>query len=57
MLNGCGIVYSLTAPAAPGDKWYETILYSFTGVNDRGYPLPGLVIGTNGALYGVFGAD
>jgi len=32
MLNGCGIVYSLTAPAAPEDKWYETILYSFTAL-------------------------
>jgi len=49
---GCGIVYSLTPPASPGGAWTETVLHSFTGGGDGGYPYGGLVIGKGGVLYG-----
>jgi uncharacterized repeat protein (TIGR03803 family) len=48
---GCGTVFSLTPPPSPGGAWMKTLLYTFTGGGDGGYPL-GLVIDNNGALYG-----
>jgi uncharacterized protein YceK len=50
---GCGTVFQLTPPPAPGGAWTETIIYSFTGVNgDGAYPAASVVRGANGALYG-----
>lgn len=52
---GCGTVFSLSPPAggpsAPG-AWTENVLYSFTGGNDGGAPVAGVVIGGDGVLYG-----
>ncbi|MGD0364586.1 MAG: choice-of-anchor tandem repeat GloVer-containing protein [Bryobacteraceae bacterium] len=51
--EGCGTVFQLTAPATPGGAWTETVIYSFTALNDDGaYPTAGLVLGKNGVLYG-----
>jgi uncharacterized repeat protein (TIGR03803 family) len=36
--TGCGAVYELSPPAVTGGPWKETTLYSFTGVNDGGFP-------------------
>jgi uncharacterized repeat protein (TIGR03803 family) len=52
-----GIVFRL-APASNGG-WTETVLYSFTGHNDGGFPQAGVAIDRAGALYGttVAGGD
>jgi len=47
---GLGTIYKLT-PAAGG--WTESILYSFSGEKDGGYPYGGLIIDASGNLYGV----
>ena len=44
--NNVGTVFKIT-PAST-----ETILYSFTGASDGGNPEAGLVMGSNGNLYG-----
>jgi uncharacterized repeat protein (TIGR03803 family) len=44
-----GIVYELS-PSAGG--WLETILYSFTGKSDGGWPSSGLILDAAGNLYG-----
>jgi hypothetical protein len=50
---GCGTLFSLTPPAAPGGAWTETV-YIFPGGGKGGsYPGGGVVIGTGGVLYGV----
>jgi hypothetical protein len=52
-VDGCGAVFQLAPPAAPGSAWTESVIYSFTGVNgDGAYPAASVVIGKNGALYG-----
>ncbi len=35
-----------------GSTWTETVLHNFTGGSDGGYPIGGLVVGSNGMLYG-----
>lgn len=45
-----GTVFRL-APNSNG-SWTETILYSFTGAADGGYPYSSLVFDSHGALYG-----
>lgn len=50
--SGCGIVFSMTPPAAEGARWTETILHSFTGGADGCGPGSGVVFGRNGVLYG-----
>ena len=51
--NGCGTVFQLTPPLAPGDAWTEAVLYSFSGQNgDGGFPGGSVVLGDNGVLYG-----
>jgi len=48
---GCGTVFSLTPPAAPGSAWTEAVLYAFsTSSSANNYP--GLAIGSGGVLYG-----
>ena len=47
---GAGTVYQLTPS---GDGWAETILYSFMGDKDGGYPYGGLILDAAGNLYGV----
>lgn len=48
-----GTVFELAPPASPGGAWTETVLHSFTGKNGDGAgPNAGVVIGSNGVLYG-----
>jgi uncharacterized repeat protein (TIGR03803 family) len=55
--NGCGVVYKLT-PTAHG-PWEETVLHTFTGGTDGGYPWDQLVFDSAGNLYGTadYGGD
>jgi uncharacterized repeat protein (TIGR03803 family) len=47
---GCGVVYKLT-PGSGG--WTETVLYTFTGGKDGGFPISGnLVLDQAGNLFG-----
>ena len=50
--SGAGTIFQLSPPAAPGGKWTETILYSFTGGADGFAPNPGLIEDGAGDLYG-----
>jgi uncharacterized repeat protein (TIGR03803 family) len=52
---GCGTVFSLTPPAAPGGAWTEAVLYSFNGASDGYGPPAGPTLGSGGVLYGVTG--
>lgn len=47
--DGFGTVFELTKSKS---TWGETILYSFTGQSDGGYPYFGLAIDSTGNLYG-----
>jgi uncharacterized repeat protein (TIGR03803 family) len=49
--SGAGTIFSLRPPAAPGDAWIETNIYTFAGGADGIAPLQTPVIG-KGALYG-----
>jgi len=53
-LPGCGTVFQLAPPQAPGGDWSEAVLYNFTGApNDGASPWAGIgAIGANGAVYG-----
>jgi len=46
---GYGVVFRLSRA---GSGWVETPLYNFQGGSDGEYPLAGVVIGPDGALYG-----
>jgi uncharacterized repeat protein (TIGR03803 family) len=48
-----GTVFELT-PTSSG--WNETVIYSFTGGNDGGNPLGGVILDTPGNLYGTTAA-
>lgn len=47
-----GAVFSLTPPSQPGGSWTLTVLHNFSGGDDGGNPVAGLVIGDDGTLYG-----
>jgi uncharacterized repeat protein (TIGR03803 family) len=47
--GGCGTVFKLTPK---GKKWAETVLYSFTSDPDGAHPSAGLVMDSDGNLYG-----
>jgi uncharacterized repeat protein (TIGR03803 family) len=61
---GCGTVFQLAPPAAPGGAWTETVLYHFVAPYappyttcpaeqcDASSPVGGVVFGPHGALYG-----
>jgi len=50
---GCGTVFELKPPAVPGGDWTESVIYSFAGPPyDGEETYAGLVIGSNGTLYG-----
>lgn len=55
--SSCGTVFELDPPSSPGGDWTETVLYSFQGGADGGYPNG--VTYHDGKLYGttVFGGD
>ncbi|HLW69023.1 MAG TPA: choice-of-anchor tandem repeat GloVer-containing protein [Candidatus Binataceae bacterium] len=50
--SNSGTVFALTPPPISGGAWSESVLYAFTGINDGGEPLAGLLLAPNGALYG-----
>jgi uncharacterized repeat protein (TIGR03803 family) len=53
---GCGTVFQLTPPATPGGSWAETVIYRFTGTDgDGAYPFGGVILASNGKLYGTTG--
>jgi hypothetical protein len=56
-VSGCGTVFELDPPASPGGSWTKTVLYSFAGAGDGGYP--NAVVYQGGILYGTvtFGGD
>jgi uncharacterized repeat protein (TIGR03803 family) len=48
-----GSVFQLQPPAAPGGRWQESLLYSFTGANgDGSLPTAAPAVGPQGELYG-----
>jgi uncharacterized repeat protein (TIGR03803 family) len=49
---GCGTIFELSPPIAPGAPWTETILYKFLGGNDGIEPTGALVFDKTGNLYG-----
>jgi uncharacterized repeat protein (TIGR03803 family) len=54
--SGCGTVFELSPPAAPGGVWAKTTLYSFQGSpSDGEAPQGGLAIDQAGNLYGAAG--
>jgi uncharacterized repeat protein (TIGR03803 family) len=50
--NSGGVVYSLTPPTSAGGSWTENTLYSFGAVVEDGMDPAGVVVGSNGSLYG-----
>jgi uncharacterized repeat protein (TIGR03803 family) len=57
--GGCGTVFELVKPVAPGSVWTETILYNLQGGSNAMDPHAGLIFDKQGALYGttVFGGN
>jgi uncharacterized repeat protein (TIGR03803 family) len=47
-----GLIFELSPPAKKGGRWTETVLYSFTGKADGGYPAAGLAFDRAGNVYG-----
>jgi len=47
--DGEGVVYQLTQS---GSSWTETVLHTFEGFNDGGFPFGGLAMDRQGNLYG-----
>jgi uncharacterized repeat protein (TIGR03803 family) len=51
--SGCGTIFELKPPLAPGRAWTETVLHSFTGIGgDGAAPQANLTAGPTGVLYG-----
>jgi len=49
---GCGTVFALTPPAAPGSLWTKYLIYSFGGDGDGAFPTGAPAISQNGTIYG-----
>jgi uncharacterized repeat protein (TIGR03803 family) len=50
--SGCGALFALTPPAAPGGAWTESTLHDFAGGYDGGNPV-GRLLSIKGILFGV----
>lgn len=53
--TGNGIVFELIPPAAGQSSWTENVIYAFSGAPDGATPSSGLLVGADGAVYGVTG--
>lgn len=51
-LAGCGTVYEVAPPSAPGGEWTKTTIYSFQGGADGYLPIGNLTFDSAGNLYG-----
>jgi hypothetical protein len=49
---GCGVVFELSPPSGGTRSWSETVLHTFTGGSDGGYPTAGLIFDTGPNSYG-----
>lgn len=49
---GCGLVFSVTPPSAPGGSWTERVLHRFTNQNNDGAGVASVALGPDGVLYG-----
>jgi len=54
--SGCGTAFQLVPPAVATDSWTENVLYAFQGGNDGANPLAGLILDSEGNLYGTTSA-
>jgi hypothetical protein len=48
----CGVAFSLTPPVPPSTAWTFQDIYRFHGGSDGSEPAAGLIMGTDGTLYG-----
>jgi len=46
------VVFQLAPPASPGGTWTETLLDRFTATSDGARPYGGVVMGSNGVIFG-----
>ena len=51
-VTGAGTVFALAPPAPGQTNWTESVLHTFTGGSDGGYPFAALIEDANGVLYG-----
>lgn len=49
---GAGTVFAIAPPGLGQTNWTETVLHTFTGGSDGGYPFASLIEDANGVLYG-----
>jgi uncharacterized repeat protein (TIGR03803 family) len=50
--KSAGVAFELSPPSGGSGPWSETTLYGFTGGSDGGYPEAGLILDSQGNLYG-----
>jgi uncharacterized repeat protein (TIGR03803 family) len=50
--GNCGTVFELSPPKTKGGKWTEKVLHAFAGGTDGANPNGGLLLDSNGTLYG-----
>ena len=50
--GNCGTVFKLSPPKTRGGKWTERVLHRFAGGTDGAVPNGGLVLDSNGTVYG-----
>jgi|SRR5579872_72103 len=52
---GCGLIFELTPPIAPGQPWTKTTIYNFLGKSDGQNPYGPLIFDSAGNMYGTTG--
>ncbi len=50
--GGFGTVFALIPPASAGASWTKKVIHNFKGGDDGSFPMAGLVMGKDQALYG-----